>query len=297
MKTPAFTLALRFMETEPEAAARRLELEDPANVSAFFMKVSQRALIPVLRTMLPAYSAPVINQLPEEYVGTLFSEMNQADIAAILRHVEPSDCSRLLKLLPIRKQTACNLLISYPDYTIGAWLETGLLVLNEHMTVQDALTRLKKKTYTETQDIYVVNRKRQVRGKISVYDLIRAAPAQQVNNLMRDSGPSISGLTHLGTALSLPVWNLQDSVAVVNRKQEFLGVLHHFAVREALSRTERPRPPFPSVAGDLISAFTGSMLGLIDTFFPSESGEQSSATPGFPGVNTAPTRSSRHRPE
>ena len=268
MTAPAFTLALRFLETEPEAAARKLELEEPENVSALFQKASPRIVIQVLRSMLPAYSAPVLAQLPEDFTGTLFSEMNQADIAAILRHLNAQDCARLLKLLPIRKQTTCNLLISYPDYTIGAWLESGLLVLDEHMEVQEALTRLKKKSYPETQDIYVVNRKRQVQGRVSIYELIRASTNQPVKNLMRDGGPTVSGLTHLATALSLPVWEHQDTVAVVNRKQEFLGVLHHFGVRAALARSTRPASANNLMGNDIISAYTGAIMGLIDGFLP-----------------------------
>ncbi|OZG75019.1 hypothetical protein BTA51_01050 [Hahella sp. CCB-MM4] len=289
-------MALKFLENEPVAAARQLELEDPDSVCAFFQKVSQRTLIPVLRTMLPAYAAPVITQLPEDFTGNLFSEMNQADIAAILRHTDSDNCERLLKLLPIRKQTACKLLVSFPEYTIGAWLETGLLVLDEHMEVQEALTRLKKKAYSETQDIYVVNRKRHVRGKISVYDLIRAAPTQPVNNLVRDSGPSLSGLTHVNTALSLPIWNQQDTVAVVNRKQEFLGVLHHFSVRTALSRMEEPTVPAQtSVSGDLMSAYTGAVLAIIDAAFRSPEPQEPQYRPTETQRKHDSTPSPRHR--
>ncbi|GAB3032809.1 magnesium transporter [Bowmanella dokdonensis] len=267
MPSADLSLALHFLEDEPLAAARTLELEPPEQVARLLPKASSLVAAKVFTAMLPSFAAPILVQMPDEQCARLLKELNTADIAAILRHLKEPQRSRQLDFLPLKKQTACQLLLSYPDYTVGAWTETDLLVLDEQMEVQDALLRVKKKTFSDSQQIYVINRLRQVTGSVSVYDLLRSPANQSVHRLMADQPPTLSGFTELSAAQDLAVWHRQDTAAVVNLKHEFIGIIHHHQIRYALSRAEplQLKDPLP---GDILSAYGASLNALLDLLTP-----------------------------
>ncbi|MDF2177250.1 magnesium transporter [Aliiglaciecola sp. CAU 1673] len=265
MTSPTLSLALKFLEEEPQAAARRLELEAPAHIAALLNKAPRHNAARVLCQMLPAFAAPVMSAMSQEQAGHLMQELNQAEIAAILRHVP--DSSTLLSLLPVRKQRGCELLMAYPEYTVGAWTETDLLVLDGQMEVQEALLRLKKKAFSETHDIFVVNRDRQVVGCLSVYELIRRPGNSQVQTLMQKGVATLSGYTELEAALKMPLWRDDDAVAVVNLMQEFIGVIHHHQLLRALHRTERAEENLSATA-DIIGTYSSTIQAMLDLLSP-----------------------------
>lgn len=273
MHNAKLALALHFMEEEPQAAARKLELQDADYIAALLEKAPAQVAARVLSAMLPVFAAPVLLALDTEEAARLLKVLNNADIAALLRQLSDKDRHKQLALLPLKKQTACLLLLSYPDYTLGAWTETDLLVLDEQMDVADAMLRLKKRAFSETGDIYVVNDKRQIRGKLSIYALLRAANNQQVHRLMQPVEQSVSGFTELSAALKLDIWQRQDTVAVINQQQELLGIIHHHQLRHALTRSavSAPLEPLP---GDILGAYGASINALLDLIAPPQTGRQ-----------------------
>jgi Mg/Co/Ni transporter MgtE len=271
MNSPAFTMAIRFMEDEPEAAARKLEVEDPQNVSQLLQRMPGSTVKGVLRRMLPASSASIVYYLDNDYAADLFNQMSMADVVSILRHLSPDEREALILKLPVKKQTACNLLLHYPEYSVGAWVETDLLVLDESMQVEEALSRLKKKVFVETHDIYVVNRNRQVVGSLSIYALLRSPGTTLVRSVMRQDIAVVSALSDLKSALALPAWQFRDTLPVVSRHQEFIGILHHHIVRKALSQMRSDSASAAYVPTDILAAYGASFLGIIDTFFQNSS--------------------------
>ncbi len=271
MNSPAFTMAIRFMDDEPEAAARKLEVEDPQNVSQLLQKMPGSTVKGVLRRMLPASSASIVYYLDNDFAADLFNQMSMADVVSILRHLSTDDRDALILKLPLKKQTACNLLLHYPEYSVGAWVETDLLVLDELMQVEEALSRLKKKVFVETHDIYVVNRNRQVVGSLSIYALLRSPGTTLVRSVMRQDIAVVSALSDLKSALALPAWQFRDTLPVVSRHHEFIGILHHHIVRKALSQMRSDSASTAYVSTDILAAYGASLFGIIDTFFQNSS--------------------------
>lgn len=269
MNQAKLSLALHFLEEEPQAGARRLELQEAEHSAALLHKAPAPIAAKVLAAMLPTFAAPVLALLDNEDAARLLKALTNADIAALLRQSQEASRHRLLGLLPLKKQTACHLLLSYPDYTVGAWTETDLLVLDHQMDAADAMLRLKKRAYSETRDIYLVNEKRQISGKLSVYDVLRASQTTPLARLMQPGPHSISGFTELNAALELPVWRGQDTVAVVNQQQALLGIIHHHQLRHALSRAE-PTPESTPLPGDILGAYGASINALFDLMTPSQ---------------------------
>lgn len=263
-------LAQHFLQEEPNGAARRLETQDPKVAAELLKTLPSDSGVKVLRAIHPRFSAEMLETLSDIDVARWLEKMNLADIAAIFRHATDSEFSRLLELLPVRKQTLCRLLVSYPDYTVGAWVDTDVLVLDHKMKVEDAHVRMKKRAYAPLSHIYVVNQQRQVVGQLPIIDLMRKSSGQHIEEIMEQQVRTINGYTELFGALKSSVWMQQDIVAVVNRNQEFIGALQHYRVRSALRRTEAMQAS-PTESSDLLDAYLSSFASLMDVFAPTGS--------------------------
>ncbi|MDN4503496.1 CBS domain-containing protein [Alteromonadaceae bacterium BrNp21-10] len=240
MNSSKLKLAVQFLHDEPQAAALKLELETPELAAAMLLKVPNKVAANVMCCMQPLFAASMMSVLDEANIAGLLDSIDSAHTAAILRHLPTSEFARVLGLLPLKKQTLCKMLISYPDYTVGAWVETNVLILDSQMTIEDALLRLKKRRYSDETSIYVVNHQRQVVGKMSVFDVIRRPATQIVEDVMSTQVDVIGGYTELLAALELPIWSVLDCVAVINRKQEFIGIIHHHRLRTILQLHSTP---------------------------------------------------------
>ncbi|PCK33020.1 magnesium transporter MgtE N-terminal domain-containing protein, partial [Pseudoalteromonas piscicida] len=153
-------VAQHFLQQEPAGAARLLSLQAPDIAAELLKSLTNEAALNVLKMMQPKSAAELLVTQTDVDISRWLSKMKLADIAAILRHLQENQQARLLNLLSVRKQTLCKMLITYPDYTIGAWVETDVLILEESMTIEEALLRLKKRDYISFAFTYVVNQHR-----------------------------------------------------------------------------------------------------------------------------------------
>jgi magnesium transporter len=259
-------LAIHFFQEEPSAAARRMDAMDTDDAAALLAKVPLSIGAKVIKAMLPGSVAPILLELSDEYRSKLFAALELADVAAILRYVELQDRDTLLQLLSSNKQTLCKLLISYPEYTVGSLIETNVLVVDMHMSVEDALLRIKKRNFSDKHPIIVVNAKREMVGQLNAYDLIRTAPASPLSSIMHADSVSISGFTDLSSSLKLDLWLSTDTVAVVNLKQEFIGILRHCDIRLALAKQEAVKDSSHSLSSEILDAYGRTFMTCIELF-------------------------------
>ncbi|MFC3033295.1 magnesium transporter MgtE N-terminal domain-containing protein [Pseudoalteromonas fenneropenaei] len=266
MPTLDLKLAQHFLLEEPRGAARRLELEAPEVAAGLLKTLPSHAAVEVLCLLQAEFAADVLLSLPEVEASRWLEQMELADIAAVLRHSTEADFARLLSLLSQKKQNLCRMLASYPDYTVGAWVETDVVVLDVKMTVEEAMHRLRKRHYKGGAQLYVVDQQRQLVGQVSIFNLLRRTATEVVASFLDTKVLSLSGFTELAGALKAPVWAQQDQVAVVSRQGDFLGELHHHKVRSALQRNTPPAPLLE--ATDLLDAYASSFASLVDVFTP-----------------------------
>lgn len=270
MSSIHYNLTLHFMASEPVAVARKLELVDPASGAYLIKEAPILSAVNVLKSMIPSVAAKLFAYFSaDQYVG-LSQSMDVADLAAILRHVDPDTRQGIIALLAKRKQALCKILINYPEHSVGSMVETDVFILDSHMPVADALKRLKTRHYTYLQWVYVVNHNRQLLGSIFIGDLLQADPLSDVGSLVQVKVAKIGANTDLLAAMDLSVWNHTDSLAVVNKKQEFIGVLHYFRLRHFISikLAHETSTNDESVSADLLEIYSDTIVNMVDLIQP-----------------------------
>lgn len=265
-------LTIQFLKEEPLAAARKLDIMEPDSAAELLQKVPVSITCKVIYAMLPKAAANIIARASTDFNRALFELIELADTAAILRYVDIDIRHSLIDLLPKSRQSLCKLLISYPENTVGTLIETNVLVIDSQMTVEEAMLRVRKQTYFDNHEVLVVNRKRHLVGKLSIYDLLRASSLSLISNLSNNKVEAVNGLSDVSTVLGMNLWKKTDSIAVVNRKQEFIGILRHCDLRTAIARSNKSKTTTKkSLAGEVVNNYAEVLRSLSEIFIDPKS--------------------------
>ncbi|WJG09111.1 hypothetical protein [Aliiglaciecola sp. LCG003] len=264
-----YNLTLHFIASEPIAAARKLELVDPEHAAAILKSAPISPAVKVLKSMIPSVSAKLFSFFTEAQCLKLTEYMDIADLAAILRHVDADTRQSAIKLLPLRKQTLCKMLITYPEYTIGSMVETDVLIVDNHMEIAEVMFRLKKRSYSYLQSLYVVNQARQFEGKVFIGDLLRGDSNSEVTSLIISSQQEVCNAnSDMIAAMEWDLWNHTDTLAVVNKKHEFVGVIHYSRLRHFMSIRHAHESKNGSVSSDLLEIYGDTIVNMVDLIQP-----------------------------
>ena len=261
-------LALAFLTSQPAGAAAVLELCPAGDVAELLRQVPLDQAAAVLQNMLPQYVADICEQLELPTAAGLLTETDTDFVVAVLRYSNRRWRRKLLEHLPERTRMTCSLLLQYSEEAVGAWMEVGIMTLPDGCTVEEARERLASElTGPESEVIYVVDRARKIRGVVGMGSLFRAEQGVSVSSIMTASPEAVSGRASLVSVAGHPVWAHRDTVAVVNRKRELVGMLRHVDMRRGLglgSKTiDRARVTGP-VSG-AVEIYGNSLLALFGT--------------------------------
>ncbi len=229
-------LALAFLQSQPGSAAAVLEQHPAEQVAEFLKNIPYPHAAAVLNKMLPRYAAKICKNLDPAVAASFMSEMEISLVAAVLRCSDKGLHNQILKRLPEKTKIASKLLLNYAEHVVGAWMVANITTLPADCTVEEALSRLAKEDGDIASDLlHVVDRERKPQGMVSIANLLRSSPQSPVTNVMKKKCAAISGRTALVSAANHAVWTQQDTVAVINRHNQIVGVLRHADLRKGLN--------------------------------------------------------------
>jgi magnesium transporter len=260
-------LSLAFAETHPSDAARVLEHLPVTDATAFLTLLPARLGAPVLRHMLPTSAARCLEQLDDEAAAGLVHDLDAQAGTAMLRYVSQHRRERLVTQLPTASALAFRLLLTYPEDTVGAWINTHCLAVTPDTPVNEALERLRQSAESAVTYLFVV-----------ITDLLRAGRGTTVAQVMRPPGQHLSARASLSAARDSEGWQEFHALPVVERQERFIGALEFPVLCRAL---EQPRhgdtaPPTPD--GISLLARSGwlmfaSLLQALVTLLPTRTVE------------------------
>jgi len=261
-------LALAFLQSQPGAAAAILEQQPREQVAEFLSSVPHTYGALVLAKMLPQYTARLCRHLEPAIAAGMLSAMDISLIAAVIRHCRNDQCRQLLDLLPDKTRLATRLLLNYSEDAVGAWMHVNVSTLPDDCSVEDAIRRIRKERLAVDFGIsLVVNRNRNLQGRVTLAALLRAPGKTALSAVMVKDNSSISARTALKSAQDNPLWCEQDSIAVINRNQKLVGVIRHVDFRKGLEQisTSIVLPQGVDTLTGIFEAYASSLLVLFAT--------------------------------
>ena len=254
-------LAGAFFRAQPEAAARLLESMTLMDARAVIANLPAMDSAPVLQRMLPTNAARCIEPLPLSQTIELMRCLPSQAGASLLRHLGDSNWRSIVDQLGGTRATALRLLLRYPPTAIGAWMEPNALTLAHDLIVQDARSRIAT-AEGHSARIYLLDRERKVRGITDGLTLLRGDNAGQLVSIAGKASP-LWAREPLRAASDAALWGRETELPVVNRQDEFVGVISQSAVIRGLGELVQADNPDEggSEAQELIDAFIGGLQG------------------------------------
>ena len=249
-------LSYAFLEAHPADAARVIERLAPASSAALLRSAPLRLAAPVLRQMLPLAGARCLERLSDgEAAGLLRGVGPQAGVA-LVRYLSVDGRARLLAQLPTALTLAYELLLGYPEDSVGAWMDPRPLALPADMTAGEALERVRNADEALLTDPYVIDNNQRLLGYVELADLLRANAASTLARLLRPSPHRLPAQALLAGLPEHPAWHEGSALAVVERDDRLVGSLTHASLLRALS-LEQAKPIAPS-AYDTLAGIAGA---------------------------------------
>jgi magnesium transporter len=231
-------LAAAFLSLHPEAAAHLLESLPAEQANALLRSVDVDVAAPVLGHMLPTYAARCLERQTPADGALVLERLGSQESAAILRHLDRQLRESVLNALGPQWLMAFKLLLSYPANTVGAWVEPRVLTLPDDCSAGEARDRIARSEQMAQARIYVLDRSRRIRGAVRGFALLQVSNRKMLASLL-EPADSIWAREPLVTAQEHAVWERNTEAPVVNREEEFIGVISYADLRKAYRHLTR----------------------------------------------------------
>ncbi|WNC72921.1 magnesium transporter [Thalassotalea psychrophila] len=167
---PAFDIALLLESSTSRSRNVLWQLIDPDLQGEILEELSEEVRKGILRNMQP------------EKVAAVAEGMDIDDLAEVLRTLPDSVYKEVLNSMDSQDRTRVEQALSYEEDTAGGIMNTDTITLRPDITIDVILRylRLKGELPEATDSFYVVNRKDQFIGSVSLANLVTARPEQAI---------------------------------------------------------------------------------------------------------------------
>jgi Mg/Co/Ni transporter MgtE len=235
-------LAAAYLRLHPESAARLLESMPPEHANAVLNAVDLPTAAPVVGHMLPTYAAQCIERQPPADSALLLERLGSQESVAVLRHLPSEHREAVLSSLGPQWLMAFKLLLGYPTNTVGAWVEPRVLTLPDDCTAGEARDRIARSDEVAHARIYVLDRSRRLRGAVRGLALLQV-PSRKKLAAILEPADALWAREPLATAQEHGVWERHTEAPVINRDDEFIGVISYADLRKAFRQVSRAPEP------------------------------------------------------
>ena len=256
-KSEQLKFAQHFVENHQYAAARAVE-ELPAEVAGSFIDaIDDTSSELALMSMLPYHAAKCIDRLSPEAASRYISQMNPQAASRILRQLSQQNRRTLIDALPRRKALHISLILSYPQALVGAWMDPVVYPVPFDETISNARKKVSSQKYSHNV-LYAVDNNNHIVGSVSLIKLLQHEDASStLGTIMSTEVEPVFASITLGRAIKSHVWINQDSVPVVDREHQLIGILRYRDLRQATATPVSTRH---------IVEDSQSVLGITESF-------------------------------
>src|SRR5690606_22933827 len=204
-----------FLELHPYDQARIFEEQEKDIRLLIYSYLAPEEMAEVMEQVDRDKVAEIIVEMLPEFAAKVLEEMAIDDAVDILNDLE--DKNMVASFLTIMRKDASNeikKLLHYEEKTAGSIMTTEYVVIQQDMTVKEAMRHLRKEAPgAETiYYLYVVDSNKKLVGVISLRDLIIAEGDYLIKEVMSER------------VVSVPAGEDQEEVAQMMRDYDFLAL-------------------------------------------------------------------------
>ena len=210
----------------PEEQRKLLAILPPERAAALLDVVSDSYAADLIEDMPTEQSAPIVEELASDHRVDVLAELDADDAEAIIAELAEEDADEIRELITYAPDQAGGLMMTeFASYPMSLTVREVV----EDLTREDIDYHLLTVHY-----VYVVVRKRKLKGVIRIRDLVLADPSRTIGELAKEAytvpaDATLSDLEHFFDEHDIA------AVPVVNPRGMLLGIVRRRAVLEALA--------------------------------------------------------------
>ena len=224
---PLESLLRIFVELHPEDAARAFETLDFGETVRLLKGLPTGVAVSLLERASPHAGARIVEQLDVERIRELTSAMSPRTAAAVLHQLDEAKREEVLGGLAEDTARPLRELARYPGETAGAFMEPRVAALAIDLTVQQAISRIRKTPREALHYLYVTQRDGKLIGVLNMRDLLLAAPRDPVQPLVKRDVVSVPDTMDRGEVVKMMQERKFLALPVVDFDGRLVGVIKH----------------------------------------------------------------------
>jgi magnesium transporter len=199
---------------QPADIAEAIEGLPEAMHALAFRLLSKDEAIEVYEYLDYSVQERLIEELKSQEVRDIVDQMSSDDRARLFDELPAKVVNRLLEQLSPTERQATALLLGYEANTAGRIMTLEFISLKEHITVSQALERIRRLANASEiiYYLYVTDNERRLTGIVSLRDLVTSQPDQIIGDIMTRDVVFVRTDTD------------QEEVARVIKRYDFLAV-------------------------------------------------------------------------
>ena len=249
----------------PDLADLFLDMDEELR-SVLFRILSTDQAADLFEMLPPPEQEELITSLSKERLTHILEEMEPDDRTSLLEELPAKVAHRLLSLLPHEERRIAQMLLNYPEDSVGRLMTTDFISFKSHLTVAESLEKIRTVGH-EIENIdycYVIEENFQLTGIVSLRNLVLASPDEKLEDLMLKEVVSLPATEDQEEAAKLCAKYDLLALPVVDSHEKLIGVvtvddLMDVAEDEATEDIQRMAAVIPTEASYLYSGF-GSLL-------------------------------------
>src|ERR1051325_11159939 len=223
----------------PRDIAQRIEDLPPSDGAAILQKLPKDLAADVTEYLDPNTAAAVLVEMDPTLAAAVIHDMEPPEASMVLAAIPPDDRVDVLEHIPralhetlLGEMTAAEAaetreLEKYPPDTAGGIMTPQVTALEESLSVEVAISELRRLNETLEQMfyVYVVDRRRHLVGVLSMRDLIMSRPEKRLAQIMHPNGMSVAATMDQGQGGdNFPKRNYLG-MPVVDERNRLLGII------------------------------------------------------------------------
>lgn len=136
-------------------------------------------------SLSPEIAAEVADGLDDQLVKELLTRSDPVHTARFLAYLSGSMREKYLAQLDPVKSKELNMLLGYPENSAGAIMDPRFLTLHGHMTIREALLRIRKMKPRFTRQLFLVSDEGKLEQMIELQDMALAEPSTTLASISK----------------------------------------------------------------------------------------------------------------
>jgi len=142
----------------------------------------------ILDAILPSIRAELVRELSPALLGDILEKMPPEEAAEVISEMKPRKAPEVLRELPRQESSEIRHILAYPEDSAGRIMDTDLISINAEMTVEEAVTMIKRSTIEETlYSVYATNPAGKLLGIVPLRDLLTSPRKIPLAEIMKEA--------------------------------------------------------------------------------------------------------------